>query len=73
MATVALNDKLFLTLMQCGRMVFNQQVSGIKTRTDLMGKVRELMGGCRGMVKVTLRNCTQGWSHTDTLFFASAR
>lgn len=72
MATVSINDKLFLTLIQCGRMVFNQQVSGISSRTDLIGRVRELIGGCSGLVKVTLRNCTQGWSHTDTLFFTPA-
>lgn len=72
MATVSLNDRLFLTLIQRGNMVFNQQVSGIKSRTDLLGKVREVMRGNFGLVKVTLRNCTQGWSHTDTLFLAPA-
>ncbi len=71
MATVALEDTLFLTLMQRGMMVYNRRVEGIRSRADLIRTVRDLMKGCRGMVTMTLRNHTQGWSHTDSLLLTA--
>lgn len=72
MAKVALTDVLFLTVALRGVMVFNQRVEGISSRTDLFRRVREIMKGNRGIVKVTLRNGTQGWSHTDSLLLAAS-
>lgn len=71
MSKVTINDTLFLTLMQRGTMVFNRRVDGIRSRTDLLNFVRDLMKGCQGMVTMTLRNRTQGWVHTDSLLLTA--
>lgn len=71
MAKISINDTLFLTLISRGVTVFNRQVRGIASHADLHKLVRQIMAGTRGMVSVTLRNSTQGWSHSSALLLSA--
>lgn len=67
MATISTTDTLFATASAMGRQFFNFCGSGVGSLADLMQLVRT-HPEARGMVTLTVRNTTQGWSRNQSVY-----
>lgn len=65
-------DIIYATLVQHGRQIAAYRLSGHTTMADLMRHLRSIAKGCMGLVNITLRNSTQGWSQARSIMFGSA-
>lgn len=70
MGTINSSDIIFATLTQQGRQVASFRFSGMTTFTDIIRRVRSAVAGSRGIVTLSLRNSSQGWSHDRRLILA---
>ena len=68
MATISTDDILFASATQGGRYLANIRMSGISTTGCALAELRRLIGGVFGLVQITLRNATQGWSRSISLY-----
>lgn len=68
MATITTRDVLFATASQNGRNLANVRLSGHSSTSSVIAELRRMAGGALGLVRVTLRNATQGWSRVFTLY-----
>ncbi len=71
MAKFSISDTLFVTLVHRGTVVFNREICGVCSVAELMRVIRKNVSGCAGMVTMTLRTRTQGWSRTDSLLLSA--
>lgn len=63
MATINVTDILFATLSGCGIKGLTVRLSGVASYTHLLEQLRRVTGDMKcGLVTLTLRNSTQGWS-----------
>ncbi|MDE6137382.1 MAG: hypothetical protein K2F97_07900 [Muribaculaceae bacterium] len=68
MATISATDILFASATQGGRHLADLRISGISCTSNIIGELRRAMHGVLGIVQVRLRNATQGWSRTMSLY-----
>jgi len=68
MATISTNDILFASASQQGRSLANIRLSGMDSTMGVIAELRRLAGNTIGLVHVTLRNASQGWSRRLTLY-----
>lgn len=68
MNTIDINDILFATATLHGRNIANIRMSGVISTSDIIARLRQLFGDAAGMIKITLRNVTQGWSRVLNLY-----
>ena len=59
---VGIGDRLFVTVVQCGRTVFDSVFCGVESIAALMSALKERLGGVSGLVTVNIRNSTRGWA-----------
>lgn len=71
MATISANDILFASAMQGGRHIADLRMSGISSTGSIVGELRRVMHGVLGLVHVKLRNATQGWSRSLSLYISA--
>jgi len=52
--------------------VANVRMSGVDSTRSVLSELRRIVGNTIGLVQVTLRNVSQGWSRNITLYMESA-
>ena len=72
MATISINDILFASAVHQGRCVANVRMRGVDSTRSVLSELRRIVGNTIGLVQVTLRNVSQGWSRNITLYMESA-
>lgn len=58
------NDTIFARATVMGQEIVNLRLSGVCSMEALLRIVRQHVGAAIGLVKLTVRNMTQGWSDT---------
>ncbi len=64
---ISSTDTIFATVCQRGRQVYSTVGTGFTSMSDVVGRLR---GAASGMVTLTVRNSSQGWSRTANLYIA---
>lgn len=59
--SISFGDTLYARVTMMGRPVFNLQLCDIESFAQLMSRVRGQLSGISGLVKISLRNASQGW------------
>ncbi len=62
MATISCTDLLYVTAVSGGITVMAVKMSGISSLGEVYRKLRLSAPGTKGVVNLSLRNSTQGWS-----------
>lgn len=69
MATFSSSDTIFASAYQRGREIFSTSGTGFSSMADIVARV--LTGGAaRGMVTLTVRNSSRGWTRTSAMYLA---
>ncbi|MDE6383942.1 MAG: hypothetical protein K2J17_00185 [Paramuribaculum sp.] len=68
MPAILSSDLIFATIMQRGRVVADLTLQGITSLTDVLTSTPGLS---RGLARISLRNSSQGWSHTSTVMLGA--
>ncbi|MDE6497380.1 MAG: hypothetical protein K2L21_01840 [Muribaculaceae bacterium] len=68
MNSIDINDIVFATATLHGRSIANIRMSGVISTSDIIARLRQLFGDAAGMIRITLRNVTQGWSRVLNLY-----
>lgn len=69
MATINSSDILFATLIQRGKTILSVRLSGMTTFSDIIRYLSRTLNGTFGIMTMTLRNGTQGWSQQRNIMF----
>lgn len=72
MKTINSSDVIFATVTQRGNTLYDGQMSGMSSMAEVMSSLRGALAGAMGMLTLTLRNGTQGWSSRSSIKFAMA-
>lgn len=67
MKTISLSDIIFARATMMGREVANIRLHGISSMDDLVHLLRAELGSALGMVIVSIRNLSQGWTQERAL------
>lgn len=72
MKTINSNDVIFATVTQRGNTLYDGRMSGVSSMPEVMSCLRKALSGVVGVLTLTLRNGTQGWSRRTSFKFAVA-
>lgn len=67
MGTIASSDIIYATISKHGRIVASFSICGLTTIRDIISYIRRVSALTTGMLKLNLRNRSQGWSHTRSI------
>lgn len=67
MATINFSDVIYVTLMQRGNVLASVKLSGVTSATAVLKALLNVVSKGMGMVTLTVRNSTQGWTHRQAL------
>ena len=67
MATISSSDRLFATASSMGRQFFNFSGS-VSSFDELIARLRSQPDAPRGMITLTVRNSSQGWSQSRAIY-----
>lgn len=68
MATISSSDNLFATASVMGHQFFNFAGNGIASFAELVSRIRNHPFAPKGMVTLTVRNSSQGWSQSRAFY-----
>ncbi|MDE6269695.1 MAG: hypothetical protein K2M12_02420 [Muribaculaceae bacterium] len=71
MAHFSSNDIIFASATVGGRMV-QARLSGVESIDGVLAELRRVADGLKGLVRLTLRNASQGWSKDFNLYLRAA-
>lgn len=66
MGTIATTDIIYATITHHGLQIASYSFSGLTSLRDIIGYIRRTTA-LKGLLKLNLRNKSQGWSHTLAL------
>ena len=66
-------DQLQVTARSCGTILLTLNMSGVSDLSDVFRQVRESASQETGIVNVTLRNRTRGWTCRHNLVFRRSK
>lgn len=69
MATINYTDTLFATISQRGNILATLRLVGMSSFADIVREIRASIGTAAGLINLSLRNSTQGWSRNSALLF----
>ena len=69
MVPVNTTDIIFATVKQQGNTILSMQFSGITSMTQIIRQLREKLSGKIGLIKLHIRNRTQGWAQEQSIYF----
>jgi hypothetical protein len=69
MATINNTDIIFATVQQQGNTILSMQLSGITSISQIIKQLREKLSDKMGLIKLHIRNRTQGWAQEQALYF----
>lgn len=68
MSRITVNDQIFATLMMRGRVLAQATMSGVSSFSSIMEHLRGVAPDANGLGTVSVRNTSQGWSASQTVF-----
>ena len=68
MQTLSLQDTLMIRDTAMGRVVADNNATGFSSLTDVMNEVCRRVSDARGMIELSLRNSTRGWTTRRALY-----
>ena len=68
MNRISLQDTFKVRATALGRVVADFNATGFNNLTELLNDTCRRIGGTRGMVSISLRNCSQGWTTSHALY-----
>lgn len=68
MATINPIDQLFITVRQNGMTRLITELSGVSSFIDIVNCLRNNLPGLNGLTTIMVRNTTEGWSKSQTVF-----
>ncbi len=71
MATISSSDNLFASASIMGEQIFNFVGTGVASLGELISKVRNSPMARPGMVTLTIRNSSQGWSQSRAFYLGA--
>lgn len=71
MATISIDDIIFATATKHGRQLANLKLSGMASLSELYTAIRRHIGSTTGLIEITLRNLSKGYSSRQALFVAT--
>ncbi len=69
MKTISCTDVIYATVVKRGTMIASLCLSGIDSLKELLSRIRRALGSDCGLVTLTLRNGSQGWTDRRSLVF----
>ena len=69
MGTITINstDRVFATLSRFGSIIYNVELSGVTSMSDVVRRIRGEVKSGSGILSLTLRNSSQGWSRSASI------
>lgn len=61
-------DRLFVTIFQKGIASYATELTGVNSFSDIVSHMRSHLPGISGMTTISVRNSTEGWSDTRSVF-----
>ena len=68
MNIITLNDIIFATATVRGAVAANLRLSGLRSMTEVINAIRHEIGSFTGIITISLRNMTQGWTQQKSLY-----
>ncbi len=68
MQTLSFQDTLMIRATAMGRVVADFNATGFSNLTDVMHEVCRRVSDARGMIELSLRNSTRGWTTRRALY-----
>ena len=69
---IEFGDRIFARLTMGGKTVFEFMINRVADMTELLGELRHMTTGLRGLAKLYIRNQSRGWSQERPLMLYSA-
>ncbi len=70
MNIITLNDIIFATATVRGAVTANLRLSGLRSMADVINAIRREIGSASGLITISLRNMTQGWTQQKSLYLS---
>lgn len=70
MEKITINDIIFATATIQGRITANIKLSGLSSLADIISAIKRELGSFSGLLTITLRNISQGWTRQRSLYVA---
>lgn len=68
---IEFGDRIFARLTMGGKTVFEFMINRVSDMTELLGELRHMTSGLRGLAKLYIRNQSRGWSQERPLMLYS--
>lgn len=68
MANISRSDRLFISASAFGTQFYNFKGCGMDSLKTIIDDIRSSGDAPRGMVTVTVRNATQGWAKSQSVY-----
>lgn len=72
MATINNSDIIFATVQQQGNTILSLKFSGITSMSQIIKSLSEKLGNKMGLIKLNIRNRTQGWVYQQSLYLRNS-
>ncbi len=70
MKKITINDVIFATATIGGHIAANIRLSGLGSIAEVVRAVKNELGSFSGLLNITMRNMTQGWSHSKSVYLS---
>ncbi len=71
MEKISINDIIFATAKIQGRVAASLRLSGIASMADVIKEIKREIGSANGLLTISLRNMTQGWSGRKSVYLSA--
>lgn len=71
MEKISINDIIFATAKIQGRVMASLRLSGIMSMADIIREIKKEIGSASGLLTISLRNMTQGWSRQKSVYLSA--
>lgn len=70
MEKISINDIIFATATVRGTIAASLKLSGLKSMADVITAIKNEIGIAGGLMTITLRNMSQGWSKSKAIYLS---
>ncbi|MDE6702636.1 MAG: hypothetical protein K2K00_03045 [Muribaculaceae bacterium] len=70
MEKISINDIIFATATVRGSIAATLRLSGLNSMAEVIAAIKKELGFVGGLLTITLRNMTQGWSRSKSLYLS---
>lgn len=67
---ISQDDIMHASVVQGGKEIFNLNISGITSMSEILKAIRTKVADLAGIGVVKIRNCSQGWCQSKSLLIA---